>query len=170
MPYTTPTTRTTGDLITAAQYNVDLVDNVKFLRDPPKCQLGKAAVQSAANNTFVVVTWTTEAVDTNGMHDNVTNNTRITAVTSGIYYVWTSIMFAVNATGYRRIDFRRNGVLVVPAIAQNSIGTLGWMYSVGALLTAATNDYFEIAVVQTSGAALDISTTSVAQAVWMSGQ
>ncbi len=35
MPWTTPTNRSTGDLITAAIWNQDVVDNSKFLHDRP---------------------------------------------------------------------------------------------------------------------------------------
>src|SRR5574341_2291617 len=33
MPWTNPTTRSTGDLITAAIWNTDMVDNLRFVHD-----------------------------------------------------------------------------------------------------------------------------------------
>ena len=33
--YTAPTTRTTGELISAAIFNTDLVENIKYFKDAP---------------------------------------------------------------------------------------------------------------------------------------
>ena len=33
--YTAPTTRSSGDLVTAAIWNTDLVENIKYLKDTP---------------------------------------------------------------------------------------------------------------------------------------
>ncbi len=64
MPWTNPTTRSTGDLITAAIWNTDLVDNLRFVHDrvverlqavlnPTAAYLGNATYASQANNTDI---------------------------------------------------------------------------------------------------------------------
>ena len=39
MGWTAPTTRATGELITAVEWNTDLVENLKALRDLPAAQI-----------------------------------------------------------------------------------------------------------------------------------
>ena len=55
----------------------------------PLCHLTPTTPQntSAAAGTFVAVACNTEVYDTNNMHDNAVNNTRITAPVSGYYRV-----------------------------------------------------------------------------------
>lgn len=61
--------------------------NVNMLADPPACRVFHNVAQSASNDTILVSAFNSERFDTNGMHDTVTNNTRITFNIPGIYVV-----------------------------------------------------------------------------------
>lgn len=72
MAWTTPTTRTTGDLITAAIWNSDLVDNLAYLKtetDKVGALLREGA-ETAVNNTTVETTVFSGAVPANTLSTN----------------------------------------------------------------------------------------------------
>lgn len=87
MAYSAPSTRTTGDLITAAIWNQDVVSNVTFLANPPACRVYHNTTQAVNDATTITVAFNTERFDTAAMHDTATNNSRITFGTAGIYLV-----------------------------------------------------------------------------------
>lgn len=87
MPYTAPTTRATSNLITATIWNTDLVDNITYLANPPACRVYHNTTQSIPHITLTKLSFNSERFDTNTMHDTVTNNSRITFNTAGLYIV-----------------------------------------------------------------------------------
>lgn len=74
---------------------------------PSYCVLRKSANQNLTT-TPAALSWDVEITDPMGMHDNVTNNTRITAVVAGLYEV-TAQMLNNNATGLGVVEGRVNG-------------------------------------------------------------
>jgi hypothetical protein len=59
-----------------------------FLLAPPACRLTTTAAGSTgASAVFAAVPFNQETYDVSGMHDNVTNNTRITIATAGTYRI-----------------------------------------------------------------------------------
>jgi len=100
--YNTISTFTAGQVLTAAQMN-DLGENSNNYRVPPMCKATRNGNLSYTNNT--VIAWNDTAYDTEtatpgsgGMHDDVTNNTRITPVTAGVYLVVFSVNFTFSGT------------------------------------------------------------------------
>lgn len=91
MAYSTPSSKTTGTLITAAIWNQDVVDNVAFLGNPPACRVyhtgafpGPATIN---DNNEAAVAFDSERFDTDSMHSTSSNTTRITFNTAGLYIV-----------------------------------------------------------------------------------
>lgn len=129
----------------------------------PLVSCTKSGSQSIATATATAVTWDTEAFDTDGIHDTVTNNSRFTVVTAGYYSVYAQVEWGGSATGVRDIFVRVNGVATdylrkhegtAPASNQTeqTSGIIPVRLGVG--------DYFEFYVNQTSGGALSIATTT----------
>jgi hypothetical protein len=88
MAYATPRTWVAGDVLTAAQLNQDIRDNVGFLANPPACRIYHNADQSIPHNVATtILAFNSERYDTDTMHDTVTNNSRITFTTAGLYVV-----------------------------------------------------------------------------------
>jgi hypothetical protein len=50
-----------------------------------------------------------ERYDTASMHDNATNNSRLTAPVTGVYAVTAQVSWVPNATGDRQLSLRKNG-------------------------------------------------------------
>lgn len=89
MAYTTPTTRITGDVITSANWNTDLVDNIKWLAtDKPMVRVhnnGVGQTISTGQWTSSALTHSTELFDNSNLHSTSTNTDRITVASTGKY-------------------------------------------------------------------------------------
>lgn len=160
---TVPTPRVFKDrpdpasILTYAEWNAALYDTVYFLLNPPMVHVQQQTAQNIANSTWVAVTWDTEIVDTEGSHSTVTNPTRITPKTPGLYMGWFGSSWANNTTGKRHMAWRQNGTFVgghsrvdwrptISGTAQK--GFRFWLPFNG------TTDYLELMVWQNSGATL----------------
>lgn len=71
------------------------------------------ANQSIPNNVATALTFTAESFDTNGMHDNVVNNSRLTVTIAGKYIIQGQITFNTSSGGAKRVEIRKNGTTVV---------------------------------------------------------
>jgi len=105
------------------------------------------------------MTFNTEIFDTDGFHDNVTNNTRLTipAGLGGWYMIGGSIDFLGNSAGRRVLfielnaDPARNIVgIKIPVLDANASSL-----NVDTLYQAVAGDFFELRALQNSGGDLD---------------
>ena len=76
---------------------------------PPTCQAFHNVDQNANNGAWTTLSMNSESWDTDAMHDNVTNNSRITIVTPGVYLLVANFEFAGNVTGSRFFRFLFDG-------------------------------------------------------------
>jgi len=119
----------------------------------------KSAGQSITDSTLTTLTFDVETYDTNVMHDNVTNNSRITFPVAGLYLVGASVDFNANATGSRFIEFRLNGTTTTfGAASTEAVSLASTDTMVPSIITRrfAINDYIELRVIQSSGGALNV--------------
>jgi len=112
----------------------------------------RASAQSIPNGVVTAVNWDTEDYDTDGIHDNATNNERLT-VPSGVskvklfaYQEW-----AAYTVGHRIMSLSKNGASYVVVDER----TAGIGFGRGALATPAMDvtpgDYFIARVYQSAG-------------------
>lgn len=156
MAWTTPKTWSTNEVVTAANMNTHLRDNMTFVGNPPRCSVFNSGVQSIANGTTVVLTANSENYDSDTMHSTVTNTSRITATTAGIYLVVATVRFAANATGFRFIEFFFNATtastaMLIPAPTSDAVLSASRPFSFTA------SQFIEIQAHQTSGGALNVT-------------
>lgn len=115
------------------------------------------ASQSIADSTDTALALNSERWDTDTIHDNSTNNPRLTAKTAGKYIVSGSAVFASNATGRRQIFLKKNGSTTYSYIEwdtnQNSVTSM----TITTIIDLAVNDYVELMVRQSSGGGLNIN-------------
>jgi len=155
-----------GDKITASLWNDDVRDAVNFLISPPRCKLRKSVTQSIPNAVYTAITWDTEVYDTDTMHDNVTNNTRITFTTAGTYLITLNAMWGSSGTGARRIVIEKNGTtygtgtFVITPFATPGVAFAynGATVSVEAQFSA--NDYIIVWGYQDAGTSLNFAGTA----------
>ena len=123
-------------------------------------QATKTTDQSCANATDTQISFNSENFDTDGFHDNTTNNERLTvpAGLGGYYKVYFSMIWANNATVARRIvEVYKNGGKSTGTFVQlfetSSINVPTCLSSFTINLSA--GDWLQINAVQLTGGALD---------------
>ena len=132
------------------------------------CALTKTAVQSTSNNTLTTMTWDSENFDTDGFHDNATNNSRITipAGKAGKYLFIAIINWNSNASGYREVRFTKNGTAQTYAnISATPTGEAATVTT--SIFNLAEGDYVEAKVEQSSGGSLDVKSYSIFQCQYL---
>lgn len=124
--------------------------------------VSKNNAQSVPDNTNAAVSWETEEYDTDSIHDNATNNSRLTVPTGVTRVILrANIKWAANATGRRNTVILKNGLSFAgaPAVEQQAPtgpASVGQNLVSAPVLVTAT-DFFEVSVVQTSGGNLNIN-------------
>lgn len=162
-----PATRTwvAGEVVTAAHFNTNIRDVFNYLLAPPILKIRQTTLQSIANNTHTALTFTTEDVDSSGMHSTSVNTSRATAVYPGWYSTAGGTSFAGNVTGVRGTYWSINATPV------NGSNVLLVATSAAAVQTPArgdlvflnVGDYLELFTYQNSGGNLNTSVTAQEQ-------
>jgi len=120
------------------------------------CELEHSGPVSMANGVFTTLAFDSEVWDTNSMHSNVTNNSRITIVTSGVYMFMAQGLWAGAAGGtQRRVDFYFNGGNQSRGYTVNPVGGNNITWSISLIWFIPAGDYVEIKGYQDSGAAIN---------------
>lgn len=155
-PYGTPRTWSSGEVVTAAQLNAELRDWVSALANPPSCRVYHNTTQSLTDNTEATVTFNSERWDTDSMHESVTNPSRVTFNTAGLYVVTFCCQLAAGADyTMAYATLRLNGTTT---IAQGINGTIADAGSAGPTLVLSTiykfaaADYVEVRAYQNNAA------------------
>jgi hypothetical protein len=123
------------------------------------CFIYKSTVQTMTNNTYEIITFDTEAFDTDNFHSTSSNTSRITIPTGkgGKYQVNGNTQWANNTTGLRGIELLLNGTAYITNFiaAPNSDGRC--FLTIAVVMSLSAGDYLELDVFQNSGAGLNIS-------------
>jgi hypothetical protein len=140
-----------------------------------RCKVGVGSVSgmTISNTTDTAITLSDEKFDVGSLHDNATNNTRITipsGATAGLWIFKAEIDWDSNATGERRLRIVKNGATTIGGtIMVGSGGTLGpTQQALGFDDSPTSGDYYEAFVYQDSGGNLGIakSSTFSAEHLW----
>lgn len=129
-------------------------------------------VTAIPDSTFTALSFESESYDTDGFHDNVTNNTRL-SVGSGMAIVKLAAGLYLPSPGtsaYVSVVIRKNGSLLIPGIAGNSFsGPSGTIYLSAQTppLSVVEGDYFEVVLYQTTGDNLSL-VYSIGEPMWFS--
>lgn len=116
---------------------------------------------SIPNATVTIISFNNESWDTDDIHDNATNPSRLTCKTPGRYLITANVRFAANATGYRTARIQRTDVsipatLPVASKTRNPVSGIGTDIDLHQIVWMSLNDYVVLEVYQTSGAALNV--------------
>lgn len=109
-----------------------------------------------ADSTWVKLTFDSERFDTDNIHSIVSNTSRLTCRTAGIYLVVAAAQWRAAAGGVRRFQILLNNTDVLQQdysgmASDNYLGT-----SCQTIVELAVNDYVEFRVVHNQGAPLNI--------------
>lgn len=143
-------------------WETDATDPKKLLSHAiaePRVSVTMTGSQSISDSTLTAAAWNSESYDSDGMHDNATNNSRLTIVAgeAGIYVFGVVVLWASDSVGYRELELYKNGVFF--NLRQTVDPTTGQATSHSIVfppLDVAVADYFEIFAWQSSGGALNL--------------
>ncbi len=131
----------------------DAGDGGTFLPTRHGCRLTKSADQSINNCSETPVTFDGESYDVGGLHDNITNNSRITVVTAGKYLLTGIVAYEAGLDTVAAI-LRLNGTTQLAIVACSS--PLGGEYGrvcVTDIMSLAAGNYVELLAYMNSGGA-----------------
>jgi len=163
MPWTTPRTWTTGEVVTASQLNTHVRDNLDDLRTAKVAIMGRNTNLSLTTATLTAVTWNQTIRNAFSWWASG-NATRITPDLAGLYLISAEARFAANATGIREARLVRSNADDIASQGRNfTVGAGGTAtLSVSGMYPAnGTTDYFELQVEQTSGGALNLTRATI---------
>lgn len=116
-----------------------------------------SVAQSIPNSVDTILAFDSERFDTDGIHDTVTNNSRLTCKTAGIYIVVASACFAASATGLRVVTLLLNGTTPIGIQTTNALVTgRTRLVAVSPPQDLIVGDYVEARVYHTSGGTLTV--------------
>ena len=128
----------------------------------PSCRAYKTALQAIPTSTWTAINLDAERFDTDGMHDTVTNNTRLTCRTAGKYLLVGHASWVAVAGTRRLIGIWLNGMGTGVCVARMDLsGAAGEAGSemgpvVATIWDLAVGDYVELGAYQTTGSPLNI--------------
>lgn len=152
--------QSTDGAVNLTDYWRNLADDVdgdmNVVANPAICKVRQTVAQSLTNSTATPITFTTEDVDTSGMHSTSSNTSRIVATVAGWYMCNGNISYASNATGIRTTAWQVNGTPINGAGTSTTpvTGVSTRCGAVGTLLFLNVGDYVELLAFQSSGGAL----------------
>ncbi len=119
-----------------------------------------ASAQTISNNTETAIAFDSERYDTDGIHDNSTNNSRLTCKTAGKYLIIAQLEYADNSTGFRGIRLKLNGSTYIGLIRVNAVVASTTFILATTIYDLSVNDYVEARAYQGSGGDLDVIVTA----------
>lgn len=145
---------TTGDLITAAQWNnyLGVSGSLEFLHDKPMARVYHNASQAATQEAFTTLAFNSERFDNDVIHDVSTNNSRLTCKTAGKYLIianvyWSAVQPTAEGTTFLRTSLKLNGTTYIASVRHlPPTESSNWGQIVTTLYQLAVNDYIEVLV------------------------
>jgi len=115
----------------------------------------QASAYDTSTGTLETIPWGAESWDTDSLHDNSTNNSRLTCKRDGKYLVMFQTVWESSNTGYRQL-------YIIPSVGTN-IGQIFINSAAGqdqcmiyAFMALTVDDYVEAKVYQASGGNLEV--------------
>jgi hypothetical protein len=112
--------------------------------------------QTITSGSHTIVALNGENYDTAGMHDNVFDNSRVTAPVDGIYAANGLVEWEADTSGARLLRLQKNGSVQIASVNQAPV-TAATAQSVTAYVALAAGEYVEMLIFQDSGGPLDLS-------------
>jgi len=112
--------------------------------------------QSISTGTNTIVAFDTERWDTDSIHDNVTNNSRLTAVTAGKYVISTNIQWQDFGSSKFNVEVHilLNGSTKIAESRRKQRSTA--IMSLDCVYDLGINDYVEVRVKQDTGSSKNV--------------
>jgi hypothetical protein len=129
----------------------------EFASSIPAAHVTHSVSQGIANDNRSTLAFDTERYDTASVHNNATNNSRLTAPVKGIYAVTAQVYWQATPTGRRIVYLTRNAnpdPIAVDDTQSSDSGFVGQELTTQVQLAA--GDFVQAEVRQTSGGSLNV--------------
>lgn len=121
------------------------------------CRAYQSGDTTIANSTNVIIGFNNENFDSNGFHDNATNNSRMTIPTgyAGKYAVWANLAYSGSTSNNRVVQILKNGSIVAETYsgAGSSNAFSCW---INLNMDLAVGDYIQVQTNQGTGGSLTV--------------
>lgn len=124
----------------------------------PACRVYKSPSQAPADSVVTAVTFGNESFDTDAIHDNSTNNSRLTCKTAGLYWIGGVVGWNLATAGDRRAWIRLNGTTDLAGDTRPANQSVPTYLSLGTHYQLAVNDYVELTSLHTVGSNTNLQT------------
>lgn len=121
------------------------------------CRARQSGGQTISDSADTAITLNTEYFDTDGYHDNVTNNARLTVPTTGYYQIGALAGFSTvgSGTGKRQFTIWKNGISSgFLAAIQWCEGTTAALHSFSTIASLSAGEYVLLSAFQDSGGSI----------------
>lgn len=112
--------------------------------------LTRTTTQTISTGTVTALAFDAEEVDTDTLHDNSTNNSRVTIALTGKYFVFGQVDYEASSTGQRQARIHKNGSEFLTSIVDSSTAGIV-IVQVATVMSLSSGDYVELATYQDSG-------------------
>ncbi len=133
---------------------------LKIIDYAPGARVWNNAQQVIPNNSVTALAFNQERWDTDNIHDNATNNSRLTCRTAGKYIIVGQVTWLSNVTGPRNIYIRHQGAVDIGVAFYDPTNMPTPRTSVATIYDLAVGEYVELRVYQFSTAPLNTSVNS----------
>jgi hypothetical protein len=150
MAWSSPRTWTSSEIVTAANLNQYVSDNLNALANPPFCDIYATAPGSTSGTagTPTAISFDSEIADTATMHNPGSNPTRVTVPIDGLYHVEGGAGIAAPGTAtYLRTYITLNGTAQTYANVAASTTQVYVTATNSRFVRATVGQYFELFIV-----------------------
>lgn len=125
-------------------------------RQTPAARVYHSASQAIPDGANTALQFNSERYDTDSIHDNVTNNARLTCRTAGAYSIFGNASFADNATGRRFLEIVLNGTTSIARVCVTAVNGAGTVVNVSTQYYLNAGDYVTLVATQNCGGDLGV--------------
>lgn len=122
----------------------------------PACCAYASASISISNNAQTTIAFDGERFDTDAIHDNITNNSRLTCKTAGKYLVVATIEFVPNTTNQRQLTVNLNTNTTIAVAVSQGLAGGNTPLTATTIIDLVVGDFIEAVAYQNSGGALNV--------------
>ncbi len=120
------------------------LDAIIAMFDVPYCRVTRVAAQDATEDTDTAIAWDTEEADTDTMHSTVTNPSRITIATAGLYLITANVSSFPTPAGWQYLTILKNGTTKLAEISNYTDWLKIGAVSLTTMADLAVSDYIEV--------------------------
>lgn len=110
---------------------------------------------SINSGSSTAIAMNSERYDTNTIHDNSTNNSRLTCKTAGKYMIVGNVQWQGNNTGIRALSIRLNTSTLIAACLTGAVQNDNTTQTISTIYDLGINDYVELFAYQNCGSPLN---------------